>query len=251
MPLLFAAVSCAPNSHYESCSSACPATCVDPTAPASCRLPCVEACACDSGFLLHSGLCVASHQCGCWHQGKHYPVGSEVWTDDTCSSKCTCPSRGGRLECSRASCPKGHFCGVQNGVPGCYPYVEGVCLVHNDPHYNTFDKATLHFMGACTYTLAKACGDTAGLPSFNIEAKNEHRHGNPSVSYVQRVLVEVYGQRVEILRNERARVLVSGDGSSPAPPFQAVLKERDSLCIGSEGGLGWLASQMHPASKRS
>ncbi|KAH0624212.1 hypothetical protein JD844_007761 [Phrynosoma platyrhinos] len=209
-PQLFsAAISCAPNSHYEPCANACPGTCVDPTAPGTCSLPCTEACACDSGFLLHSGTCVPSHQCGCWEKGKHYPVGTEFWTDDTCSSKCICPRPGGRLECPSAHCPKDHYCGIQNGVPGCYPHTYGVCRVHNDPHYNTFDKATHHFMGNCTYTLVRLCGNTAGLPFFNIEAKNEHRWGNPSVSYVQRVLVEVYGQQFEIVKNDHSHVLVN------------------------------------------
>ncbi|XP_062987816.1 IgGFc-binding protein-like [Elgaria multicarinata webbii] len=205
---LSAAIFCQPNSHYETCANACPATCLLPTAPASCSLPCAEACVCDSGFLLYSGTCVPSHQCGCWHQGKHYPVGSDFWTDDTCSSKCTCRTPGGQLKCSDASCPNDQYCGVQNGVPDCYTHTYGLCRVHNDPHYNTFDKETHHFMGSCTYTLARLCGNGTGLPSFNIEAKNEHR-GNPSVSYVQRVLVEVYGQRIEILKNHPSQVLVN------------------------------------------
>ncbi|XP_061462986.1 IgGFc-binding protein-like, partial [Rhineura floridana] len=205
----FCPISCPPNSHYEPCVSACPASCADPVAPATCSLPCTEACACDSGFLLYNGACVPSQQCGCWHQGKHYPVGSEFWTDDTCSSKCTCPSRGSQLICSGASCPEDHYCGVQQGVPGCYAYTYGVCRVHNDPHYNTFDKQTHHFMGNCTYTLAKVCANATGLPSFRIEAKNEHRWGNPSVSYVQRVLVQVFGQKIEILKNHPSQVLVN------------------------------------------
>ncbi|XP_060098771.1 uncharacterized protein LOC132574434 [Heteronotia binoei] len=204
----FCPVSCPPNSHFEPCASPCPATCVDPTAPTTCGLPCVEGCVCDSGFLLNNGKCVPRQLCGCWHEDKHYPVGSEFWTDDTCSTKCTCPSRGGGMKCSNASCPKDTFCGIQNGVPGCYPETFGICRVHNDPHYNTFDKETLHFMGNCTYTLAKLCANSSGLPFFNIEAKNEN-HGNPSVSYVQRVSVEVYGQQIEIVKRQPSQVLVN------------------------------------------
>ncbi|XP_067322389.1 IgGFc-binding protein-like [Anolis sagrei] len=206
----FCPVSCPPNSHYESCASACPGTCVDPMSPATCSLPCTESCACDSGFLLHgNGACVPSQQCGCWEQGKQYPVGSEFWTDDTCSSKCVCPQRGGRLECHSTHCPADHFCGVQNGVPGCYPHTFGFCYVYGDPHYFTLDKAMHHFMGNCTYTLAKVCANSAGLPFFNVEAKNEFRWGNPSVTFVQRVMVDVYGERVEIVKKERSHVLVN------------------------------------------
>ncbi|XP_077204093.1 IgGFc-binding protein-like isoform X4 [Paroedura picta] len=204
----FCPMPCPGNSHYESCTSPCPATCVDPTAATTCSLPCVEACSCDSGFLLNNGKCVPHQECGCWHEGKHYPVGSAFWTDDTCSSQCKCPSPGGTLRCSPESCPKDTFCGIQDGAPGCYPETFGICRVHNDPHYNTFDKVTLHFMGTCTYTLARLCANATLLPFFNIEAKNENR-GHTSVSYVQRVLVEVYGQRIEMVKNQPSQVLVN------------------------------------------
>uniref|UniRef100_A0A8C9FLA5 VWFD domain-containing protein n=1 Tax=Pavo cristatus TaxID=9049 RepID=A0A8C9FLA5_PAVCR len=209
-PFVLAAITCPANSHYEPCAAACPATCVNPMAPYNCSLPCVEGCACDSGYLLYNNQCVPSQQCGCWHNGQHYPVGSEFWTDNTCSSKCTCPTRGGKVQCSSASCPAGQFCGVQNGKPECLEHSYGICHVHGDPHYNTFDKVTHDFMGNCTYTLAKVCSNTS-VPYFNVEAKNEHR-GNPQVSYVREVVVDVYGERITILKQERSRVLVRERG---------------------------------------
>ncbi|CAI9601663.1 unnamed protein product, partial [Staurois parvus] len=98
-----------------------------------------------------------SHQCGCWDSDKHYPVGSEFWTDDTCSKKCRCPSAGGSLVCTSASCPPGKYCGITNGVPGCFDLTFGNCVTWGDPHYDTFDKEVHHFMGICTYTLSKLC----------------------------------------------------------------------------------------------
>ncbi|GAB0193587.1 IgGFc-binding protein [Grus japonensis] len=204
----FCPITCPANSHYEPCAAACPATCVDPMAPATCSLPCVEGCVCDSGYLLYNDRCVPSQQCGCWHNGQHYPVGSEFWTDNTCSSKCTCPARGSKVQCSSASCPAGQYCGVQDGKPECLEQSYGICHVHGDPHYNTFDKVTHNFMGNCTYTLAKVCSNTTSLPYFNVEAKNEHR-GNTRVSYVREVLVEVYGERIAIVKKEKSQVLVN------------------------------------------
>ncbi|XP_069753664.1 IgGFc-binding protein-like isoform X1 [Narcine bancroftii] len=203
----FCPLKCGANSHYEQCGSACPATCASPSAPSSCLQPCVEGCVCDSGYLFYNDRCVPKHQCGCWSEGKHYPVGSEFWTDDTCSTQCRCPSAGSQMVCSNSTCSRDSYCGVVNGVPGCYPYTYGICRVHNDPHYNTFDKATLHFMGSCTYTIAKLCGNSSSLPHFNIEAKNENR-GNPKVSYVQRVQVAVRDHKVWIVKMEPHRVLV-------------------------------------------
>ncbi|XP_010292294.1 PREDICTED: zonadhesin-like, partial [Phaethon lepturus] len=82
----FCPLACSASSHYEPCAAACPATCVDPIAPYNCSLPCVEGVAA-SGYLLYNDRCVPSQQCGCWHNGQHHPVGSEFWTDNTCSSK--------------------------------------------------------------------------------------------------------------------------------------------------------------------
>ncbi|CAN8190691.1 unnamed protein product [Coccothraustes coccothraustes] len=204
----FCPIACPANSHYEACAAACPATCVDPMAPENCSLPCVEGCVCNSGYLLYNDRCVPSQQCGCWHNGQHYPVGSEFWTDNTCSSKCTCPARGSKVQCFNASCPAGQYCGVQNGKPVCLEHSYGICHVHGDPHYQTFDKVTHNFMGNCTYTLAKVCSNTTSLPYFNVEAKNEHR-GSTHVSYVREVVVEVYGQRIVIVKQQKSHVLVN------------------------------------------
>lgn len=188
---------------------------------------------CDSGYLLYNDQCVPSQQCGCWHNGQHYPVGSEFWTDNTCSSKCTCPARGSKVQCFNASCPAGQFCGVQDGRPECLEQSYGICHVHGDPHYNTFDKVTHNFMGNCTYTLAKVCSNTTSLPYFNVEAKNEHR-GNTRVSYVREVLVEVYGERIAIVKKEKSQVLVgSGAGMSMAQ------------LQGSKAGLAFLGRAWH------
>ncbi|XP_072329818.1 IgGFc-binding protein-like isoform X3 [Scyliorhinus torazame] len=203
----FCPLKCAVNSHYDQCGSACPATCVNPNAPSSCSQPCVESCVCDRGYVFYNARCVPSGQCGCWSEDKHYPVGSEFWTDDTCSTKCQCPSAGSKLVCWSSGCGTDSFCGVTKGVPGCYPHTYGICRVHNDPHYNTFDKATHHFMGTCTYTIAKLCTNSSSLPYFNVEAKNENR-GNAKVSYVQRVRVTVHGHTVWIVKRESHRVLV-------------------------------------------
>ncbi|KAK2530935.1 IgGFc-binding protein-like [Columba livia] len=202
----FCPLTCPANTHYEPCAAACPATCVDPLAPYNCSQPCVEGCVCDSGYLLYNDRCVPSQQCGCWHNGQHYPVGSEFWADNTCSLKCTCPARGSKVQCSSASCPAGQYCGVQNGKPECLEQSYGICHVHGDPHYYTFDKVTHNFMGTCTYTLAKVCSNTTSLPYFNVEAKNEHR-GSTSVSYVREVVVEVYGERITMVKEETSQVL--------------------------------------------
>uniref|UniRef100_A0A8C9NQR2 VWFD domain-containing protein n=1 Tax=Serinus canaria TaxID=9135 RepID=A0A8C9NQR2_SERCA len=183
----FCPIACPEHSHYEPCAAACPATCVDPMAPVTCSLPCVEGCVCDSGYLLYNDHCVPSQQCGCWHNGQHYPVGSEFWTDNTCSSKCTCPARGGKVQCFNASCPAGQLRGSFSFFTD-----RASCSASGDPHYNTFDHKVHNFMGNCTYTLSKVCTASESLPYFDVSTTNEHRGANTKVSYVKSVHVEVY-----------------------------------------------------------
>ncbi|XP_077137851.1 IgGFc-binding protein-like [Ranitomeya variabilis] len=205
----FCPLDCPLHSHYEQCGTACPATCANPASPSSCSLPCTEGCICDAGYVLYENKCVPSDQCGCWENGKHYPVGSEFWTDDSCSTKCFCPSAGSSLVCNSASCPPELFCGVEHGVPGCYPMVFGECTIYGDPHYNTFDKEVHHFMGTCTYTLSKLCNYTGDLPYFNVEAKNEYR-GATTVSWIKSVTVEAFDYKITMMKDEPSRVLVNG-----------------------------------------
>lgn len=67
------ALACGPNSHFNACSSDCPATCSRLDAPEGCG-SCEESCECNEGFLLSGGTCVTSDDCGCWVEGQHYEV---------------------------------------------------------------------------------------------------------------------------------------------------------------------------------
>lgn len=66
---------------YSSSGSGCPATCVDPDAPLTCRLPNTEGCQCKAGFLLSGNECVPKEQCGCrGPEGEYYPVCKHIHT---------------------------------------------------------------------------------------------------------------------------------------------------------------------------
>jgi len=74
------------------------------------------------------------------------------------------------------------------------------CSVSGDPHYKTFDRAQIDFMGTCEYTLARSLKDI-GNCSFDITVQNEHRKGRKSVSYTKRVNINMYGMEVSLLKD--------------------------------------------------
>lgn len=77
-----AAISCPPNSHYESCVSLCQPRCAAIRLKSDCSHYCVEGCQCDPGYVLNGKSCILPHNCGCYSDGKYYEV---------C---CSCPSPG-------------------------------------------------------------------------------------------------------------------------------------------------------------
>ena len=73
---LFAAMQCPPNSHYEVCADTCSLGCSALSAPPQCPDRCAEGCQCDSGFLSDGQGCVPIQECGCYHNGIYYEVGT-------------------------------------------------------------------------------------------------------------------------------------------------------------------------------
>lgn len=61
-------------------------------------------------------------------------------------------------------------------------------------------------MGTCTYLLSALCNTTLDLPTFRVQATNEHRGANTQVSYVKSVSVEVFGTRIVLLKSRRVTV---------------------------------------------
>ncbi|CAH1271437.1 ZAN [Branchiostoma lanceolatum] len=71
---VFEAVECPENSAYSICTSACPATCVNPNAPDDCNLPCVEGCECELGYVQSGQECVLQANCGCIDEDGFYRI---------------------------------------------------------------------------------------------------------------------------------------------------------------------------------
>uniref|UniRef100_A0A8I4A110 VWFD domain-containing protein n=1 Tax=Callithrix jacchus TaxID=9483 RepID=A0A8I4A110_CALJA len=72
----FCPMKCPSNSHYELCADTCSLGCSALSAPPQCPDGCAEGCQCDSGFLYNGQACVPIGQCGCYHNGVYYEVGT-------------------------------------------------------------------------------------------------------------------------------------------------------------------------------
>ncbi|KAM7138226.1 IgGFc-binding protein-like isoform 3-T3 [Macrochelys suwanniensis] len=156
------------NSQYQLCGTACPATCVDQSAPSSCQDPCVESCQCKDGFVLSQGKCIPKGGCGCLFEGRPYAPNESFWVDEACGTRCMCNAATRQVKCVAATCKRSERCGLVNGVRGCYPSSYTTCSVTRNLHYATFDGQRYNFQGTCRYQLTALCKKAEGLVDFEV-----------------------------------------------------------------------------------
>ncbi|XP_034612358.1 IgGFc-binding protein-like isoform X2 [Trachemys scripta elegans] len=156
------------NSQYQLCGTACPATCVDQSAPSSCQDPCVESCQCKDGFVLSQGKCIPIQDCGCLFEGRPYAPNESYWVNEACGTRCICNATTRQVECVAATCKQSERCGLVNGVWGCYPSSYATCSVTRNLHYTTFDGQRYDFQGTCRYQLTALCKKAEGLVDFEV-----------------------------------------------------------------------------------
>ncbi|XP_016349977.1 IgGFc-binding protein-like [Sinocyclocheilus anshuiensis] len=198
-------MSCLPNSHYEACASPCPATCPYPNQQLNCTDTCVEACVCDSGFVLSAGTCVPTNQCGCFYKGAYYQQGQTFWADEKCHQLCKC-DQSLAVVCHESSCAPDESCLVINGSRGCHAMSSAVCVAAGDPHYSTFDGLHFDFQGTCVNQLAALCIDKDGLVPFNVTIQNDHRWSS-AVSVTKMVNVTVKGFTITLTSEHQYQLL--------------------------------------------
>lgn len=149
-------------------------------------------------------ICEPLAQAECFYQGRTFQPGEE-WIVDECT-RCRC--QGGSVSCSIQDCPLSQCQAdeVRATSPGqCCPVClkqPGSCVVFGDPHYRTFDGATLHFQGTCRYIMASDCEEN----KFRVDVQHDNRNAPGEVSWAQNFTVTVGDIVVDLLQNSVVQV---------------------------------------------
>ncbi|KAM3868709.1 alpha-tectorin [Diretmus argenteus] len=197
----FCAFSCPEFSHYQVCTSACPASCSDLISPLYCAHPCTEGCQCDQGYVLSGSRCVQHEDCGCEHNGLYYPLNDTFWAGPRgeggeCTLHCSC-GPAGEVSCFNDSCKEGEVCGAEVGLLGCYPRRVGVCSINQNSVTSTFDGGILPFPDDSSYFLLKLCGAVRTNLS-TVEVKMGRQLMNKGPTWKRPVIVRVANLEVQI-----------------------------------------------------
>nr|XP_057939674.1 IgGFc-binding protein [Doryrhamphus excisus] len=203
-------LSCPVNSHYESCGTACPATC-KAQFNSPCTLACVEGCQCDYGFVLDGDTCVPPSRCGCTYNGHHYHGNETFWGDDTCTLQCLCDPHTHRVDCRVAYCDADKYCHLQNGVARCVKDDFQRC-VYTGRRVVTFDRRNYNFFGTCQYQLLGICEEKQGLDVVQVNVRTD---GN--LQSAKNILVSIKGRLLNIDSNNTNNIKV--DGTKRNLPF--------------------------------
>ncbi|XP_040269438.1 IgGFc-binding protein-like [Bufo bufo] len=154
----FCPSACPANSHYELCAHTCDVSCSAVSTPISCTGQCSEGCECDDGYLFDGDRCVAMKNCGCFYHGRYYNLGDEVLSAD-CLQRCTCQNSGIVL-CSPFSCSDTEYCGLHEGIQGCYKK-RGTCSLSAKGNLVSFDNLSGFVAPENIFDLVSVCNQEA------------------------------------------------------------------------------------------
>ncbi|XP_074068329.1 alpha-tectorin [Macrotis lagotis] len=201
---ILSAVTCPPNSHYESCVSVCQPRCAAIRLKSDCNHYCVEGCQCDAGYVLNGKSCILPHSCGCYSDGKYYEPKQLFWNSD-CTRRCRCFRRN-LIQCDPRQCKSDEECALRNGVRGCFSTKSSYCIAAGGGVFRTFDGAFLRFPANCAFVLSTICQK---LPDISFQLIiNFDKWSSPNLTIISPVYF--YINEEQILINDRNTVKVNG-----------------------------------------
>ncbi|KAF8785303.1 Kielin/chordin-like protein like [Argiope bruennichi] len=160
-------------------------------------------------------ICISSTDLSCDYGGAYYENG-QSWKPDPCT---TCLCTQGKMHCHNErciplDCTSDEILSVDPGqcCPKCIPR-PATCLAFGDPHYRTFDGASISFQGTCRYVLTADCS----TQKFTIVVENNDR-GFDGVSWTHRVVVVLQNASVDL--RSGPMVYVKGKHIEHLPYFE-------------------------------
>lgn len=136
--------------------------------------------------------CVPVDLCGCFYQGRYYPIGETFYLD--CQESCMCHA-GGLVECVASPCGPHEECKVVDGAEKCqkcYPNQNATCYAADNGRYLSFDSLPFDFQGTCAYVLAKTHNVKSNVTVFTVTIENQAGKEGKDMGIIL-VSVEVYG----------------------------------------------------------
>ncbi|XP_066462520.1 IgGFc-binding protein-like [Eleutherodactylus coqui] len=154
----FCSLTCPENSHYELCTHTCDVSCSELSTSGTCTEQCSEGCECDNGYLFDGDNCVSMENCGCFYNGRYYHLGDSA-VSSNCLQRCTCQN-GGMVECSTFNCSDAEYCGLQEGIQGCFEK-RGTCTLSANGSLFSFDHLSGSVAPDNTFDLSFMCSNDA------------------------------------------------------------------------------------------
>ncbi|VTJ83968.1 Hypothetical predicted protein, partial [Marmota monax] len=205
----FVAMRCPSGSHYNYCTSPCPATCLSLRSPMKCpSMPCVEGCECHGDFVLSGTSCVPLSLCGCTDsKGFYHTLGESWYLENTCTTLCTCSIQN-NITCQKTTCKSQQTCRALDGLFRCRASDVGVCRVSGGSQFVSFDGVSHKaIVDICTQVLVKVCHPNMNLPFFKISAKSYNQQDSTSPISFPELYINIFNSK--IILKKKHQVLIN------------------------------------------
>ncbi|XP_061429262.1 alpha-tectorin-like [Lethenteron reissneri] len=156
---------------------------------------------------------------GCNVNGQFHRYGEMFWTDEACSTKCSCLDSFDALAPDSVACVQ-EACGAHEAcAPGpgaaafsCRATFTAACAFFSGAHARTFDGALLRTGGRsdCSHALVRLCDEEQQDEAFSVEVVTQRGGRGRALSDITRLTVVASALRIALSAGNSAHVRVNG-----------------------------------------